>query len=444
MHRRVLLIVGLACVLAACGPERSLLNGPDGQALTDTLRTVRRELLAGHFAAARSGLGEVLDAAPGMPVAVVLESVLELDEGHLDRAKELLAMLRGPHETGEVRVLDVLIDRRAAHPGEGWRVSQRAAWSSAGRPDLGKGDLRPLVRAWATWAPRLTARARSSEDPRVRVALALAFPNASRRSGLVPLVEAAEASPGAVDTPGLALAVLDTVGSRATARRLARAWRNRFPEIRIYLDLWDRFGDTRRTEPLAADDVDALDRISRLPAAPPTLYGDTAEALRRIYRSVGLAEPVSMAMGPASGAVGTGALVRLEQRANVTPWIANAPTRLKLAGALWRLGRKLTGGHTVLEKLEGAALCGRAARLAGDSATRDRVATYRSTIGRSMAGWNRAQPLLFPIPALEQAGVAAMFANEFEAMRWTSTPPGQPEPKLPELPPDPFGATPGE
>lgn len=430
---RTLSLVAL-CLLAGCGAELPLMTPSERHRLDAQLEAAQRAVRAGDDAAARRELRQVLSGSPDLPRAVELMSALEVNEGHLARARAVLAPILGPDAPPTAAVLADLIARRQGHPGEGWRVSYRAAWNAAGRPDLQAGQ--PFSWPFAPSHPgcdeeHVRAAARAAHDPSQRLLLSLVGMQPQLRLPKTGVLDA-------VHTPGVALAVLDQVHQAHPnrARRLARAWEARFPGQAMDFALWaaDHKGSWKR--PLTQNDVVALEAISRLPRRSPNLYGDTARALLQATRSAGL--PCA-GRDVITGAVGVApdGLVDIQRRLKLGHGNLDGAWVRRAVRAVWRIGLAEMRGRSLLEKLVGVAVLGSAATYGRLKGLLPTVRLYQAIWRRILRQGDRAS-LNLPIVPLERAELEARFHDEFEAFRWLTAPPGKPEPTVPPLPADPY------
>ncbi|WP_426734371.1 tetratricopeptide repeat protein [Myxococcus faecalis] len=398
-------------------PELPVPKGPRAVKYTASPEVLRHTDRAARFAAsgdskkARESLGEAMMLAPSFAPALLVHVCLALQEGNDPEAAEVLERLKAEAPgSPEVALLEALRERRRAPDAGTWQQAFRDAWNKLGRPDFRQSELLPGATplpqdpALADWEKAAWARA-TSDDTRLRLALATRELEPEQALFLLNQVPRLE-------DPDLYVAVRDALRGEALPESEHERARTIFREklealVRAHprsmqLQLLLLLGDTESGSELTAAEIDALEKLSTLPAWRETSFHDGYVRSRELLREVGVPDASAAAMAVSKRVLGERGTWILRTR-NVGTRGALSPEGLKRLGRITRdIGASLVRQPTLVERMAGFQLVRGGAQDMGDEAGRALTLKQIEALEQTLKTFNQTALERWPVAALTE------------------------------------------
>jgi hypothetical protein len=263
---------------------------------------------------------------------------------------------------------------------------------------------------------------RRSSSPRARLFLGLALPGLSEEQERWLLRQVTT-----LEEPSLFMAVFETLSRKprtgpprveaaAVLHQQLSRLADRSPRS-MQLRLLRLLAGTEVGAPLSAQELDALDAISTLPAWREETFSGVFQEARQHLREAGLAYPSERAFAVAQKCMGYGGPYLLRKRVEVTRELLSEDARRWLGRTLWRVGACIAEASSYLEHTVGLLLMELGAEDMGHGGSLAHVYARQEELSVSIRASYQVALERWPLHALSEEMVEARARNEVAWLR---------------------------
>lgn len=363
---------------------------------------------------ARKETAEALQASRDYAPALLLLACINLEERNWDAARNVLDVprLKG---TPEARLLLELTERRPQAPD--WRHAFFDSWLALGKPDFSKSPLLPEAMGMEYLLGVLEQNWDQASDEQRFALVALDVTLSKRRANIlwlvkqiaattsVPLLMALQAQLSAPEThPDIVALLLDDVEKRL--QKVADA----APPTQ-QLALFSLLKGSTATKPFQRSDLEALERVSAIPAWKQHSNGAFFQEMRSLFDGLILA-PGHHAWRLVILAQGISLGLLLHQRADVTKTHLSEDEQRWMGRMLWDIGARLREQRSRLEMSRGMRLQNFSAELTHHVPDMEKAVNRWVELGIWEEAVQKAACYRWPLPSLQDECYAARARDE--------------------------------
>ncbi len=363
---------------------------------------------------ARAEADSALRVSRNFAPALFLFACIDMEQGRWDAARSTLSA-PGLKGTPEANLLLELIARRLGAPD--WRHAFFDSWLALGKPDFSKSPLLPeaMGMEYLLGVPEQNWDQASDEQRFALVALDVTL--SKRRANIlwlvkqiaattsVPLLMALQAQLSAPETdPDIVALLLDDVEKRI--QKVADA----SPPTQ-QLALFSLLKGSTATKPFQRSDLEALERVSAIPAWKQHSNGAFFQEMRSLFDGLILAPGhhawrlVILAQGILLGLL-------LHQRADVTKTHLSEDEQRWMGRMLWDVGARLREQRSRLEMSRGMRLQNFSSELTHHVPDMEKAVNRWVELGVWEEAVQKAACYRWPIPSLQDEFYAARARDE--------------------------------